>query len=132
MKFSGKVLIVDDESHIRKYVGTILKQLGEPAIIEAADGDEAIRAYEQNRPDLVLLDVNMPFMTGIETLRRLREIDPKPVIVMLTSLTNRQTVEQSLALGADNYIRKDTPREEIARALAEIVHTFGEETNPPA
>ena len=121
MKFTGKVLLVDDEPHIRKYVGTILKQLGQPTIVEAADGDEAIAAYEKDRPDLVLLDVNMPFMTGIDTLRKLREIDPEPVIVMLTSLTNRQTIEQSLALGADNYIRKDTPRDEITKALAEIV-----------
>ena len=121
MNFSGKILLVDDEIHIRKYVSQILKQLGTPAITEAADGEQAIELYQKDRPDVVLLDVNMPILTGLETLRKLKEIDPEPVVIMLTSLTNRQTVEQALALGADNYIRKDTPKEEIARTLAETI-----------
>lgn len=121
MNFSGKVLLVDDESHIRKYLAQILRQMGSPTIAEASDGDEAVTAYQNDRPALVLLDVNMPFKNGLDALRELRAIDAEPVIVMLTSLTNRQTVEQALALGADNYIRKDTPREEIARALADIL-----------
>jgi DNA-binding NarL/FixJ family response regulator len=121
MNFSGKILLVDDEAHIRKYVSHILKQLGTPTIIEAADGEQAIELFQNDRPDLVLLDVNMPFLTGIETLRKLKEIDPDAVVIMLTSLTNRQTVEQALELGADNYIRKDTPKEEIAKTLAETI-----------
>jgi two-component system, chemotaxis family, chemotaxis protein CheY len=126
MKFSGKVLVVDDEAHIRKYIGQILKQFGTPSISEAADGDEAIAAYQKERPDLVLLDVNMPYKDGLDALRELRAIDREPVIVMLTSLTNRQTVEESLALGADNYIRKDTPKEEIVEALRAIIaESFG-------
>jgi DNA-binding NarL/FixJ family response regulator len=126
MNFTGKVLLVDDEPHIRKYVAQILKTLGTPTIVEAADGDEAITAYQKDRPDLVLLDVNMPFKGGIDTLRELKAIDPEPVVIMLTSVTNRQTIEQSHALGAENYLRKDTPRAEIAKALAEIIEaSFG-------
>ena len=121
MNFSGKVLLVDDEAHIRKYVAQILKTLGTPTIVEASDGDEAIAAYQKDRPDLVLLDVNMPFKGGLDTLRELKAIDPGAIVIMLTSLTNRQTVEQSHALGAEHYLRKDTPREEIAQALAEII-----------
>ena len=130
MKFAGKVLLVDDEPHIRKYIGQILKTLGTPAITEAGDGDEAIAAYEKDRPDLVLLDVNMPFKNGLETLAALKAIDPEPVVVMLTSLTNRQTVEQAHELGAENYIRKDTPREEITRALREVIAGFSSEEDP--
>lgn len=127
MNFTGKVLLVDDETHIRKYVGQILKGICKPTITEASDGAEAVAAYEKDRPDLVLLDVNMPIMTGLETLQKLREIDEEPVVVMLTSLTNRQTVEQSLEFGADNYIRKDTPKDEIAKALTDIItNAFGD------
>lgn len=121
MSFNGSILLVDDEPHIRKYVGLIIRQLGQPTIIEATNGEEALAAYARDKPDLVLLDINMPKMDGIETLRRLMASDPDAVVVMLTSLANRQSVEEALEAGARNYIRKDTPKEEIAKALAETI-----------
>lgn len=121
MNFSGTILLVDDEAHIRKFVGLILKQLGTGRLLEAGNGEEALVIYQRENPDLVLLDVNMPMMDGMETLRQLKIIDPDCVVIMLTSLTNRKSVEEALALGAINYIRKDTPKEEIARALTETI-----------
>jgi len=121
MNFTGMILLVDDEPHIRKYVSLILKQLGSPRLVEAANGEEAIAVYQRENPDLVLLDVNMPKMDGIETLKRLKELDPKCVVIMLTSLANRETIVQALELGAANYIRKDTPKEEIAQALSSTI-----------
>ena len=121
MNFTGMILLVDDEPHIRKYVSLILKQLGTPIIVEAGNGEEAIAAYQREDPDLVLMDVNMPKMDGIETLQRLKQIDPNCVVIMLTSLANRETVDQALELGAINYIRKDTPRDEITKSLTETI-----------
>ncbi len=121
MTFTGKILLVDDEVHIRKFVSLILKQLGRPVIIEASNGEDALVIYQAEKPDFVLLDVNMPRMDGIETLRKLKELDSECRVVMLTSLANRETVERALELGALNYIRKDTPKEEIAQALAECI-----------
>lgn len=121
MSFSGKILLVDDEAHIRKFVSLILNQIGQPVITEAVNGEEALKAYKADKADIVLLDVNMPRMDGMETLRRLKETDPDCVVIMLTSLANRESVERALELGASNYIRKDTPKEEIARALSEII-----------
>lgn len=121
MNFSGKILLVDDEPHIRKYVGLILRSLGSPTLVEAANGRDALEIYQRESPDLVLLDVNMPVMDGIETLKKLREADPDCLVIMLTSLANRQTVDQAVELGAANYIRKDTPKEEIAKALSETI-----------
>jgi two-component system, chemotaxis family, chemotaxis protein CheY len=129
MNFNGLVLLVDDEPHIRKFVLLILKQLGVSRVVEAADGEEALAVYQRDRPDLVLLDVNMPVMDGLETLRRLRKIDPECVVIMLTSLANRATVDAALAEGAVNYILKDTPKNEIAAALtATIDATFDQES----
>jgi two-component system chemotaxis response regulator CheY len=128
MSFNGTILLVDDEAHIRKFVGLILKQLGSPRLLEAPNGQEAVAIYEKENPDLVLLDINMPIMDGLETLKKLREIDPECIVVMLTSLASRSNVENALALGATNYIRKDTPKEEIAKALNEtIAACFAEE-----
>ena len=121
MTLNGTILLVDDEAHIRKYVGLIARQLGRIKLVEAANGEEAIAAFQLEKPILVLLDVNMPHMDGIETLRRLKQLDPDCKVVMLTSLANRQTVEEALALGAANYVRKDTTKEELARTLAETL-----------
>ncbi len=121
MAFNGKVLLVDDEPHIRKLIGLLVKQLGSPTVIEAGNGQDAVATYKAEQPDLVLLDVNMPILDGIGTLRAIREIDPDAVVVMLTSLTSRQMIEQAAELGASNYIRKDTKPEEILQALKDTV-----------
>jgi two-component system, chemotaxis family, chemotaxis protein CheY len=123
MNFSGSILLVDDETHIRTFISLLLRHLGVNRIYEAKNGTEALEVYEKDRPDLVLLDVNMPMMDGIDTLRALKKIDPNCVVVMLTSLANRQTVDEAATHGAANYIRKDAPFEEIGRALAETIDT---------
>ena len=132
MSFTGKVLVVDDEAHIRKYVSLIVKTLGQPTVVEAPNGEEALLAYPREKPDLVLLDVNMPRMDGLQALQALKQLDPDCVVVMLTSLVNRQTVEECLRLGARGYLRKDTPRQEIAEQLRQIIaDSFEDEPAPP-
>jgi len=127
MTLKGKVLVVDDEAHIRKFVTQLVMSLGEPVILQAANGEEALKVYERERPVLVLLDVNMPRVDGIETLRRLKLFDPDCVVIMLTSLVNRQTVEECLHLGAVAYLRKDNPPDDMLARLKKIVDScFGE------
>ena len=82
MNFNGTILLVDDEAHIRKFVGLILKQLGSPRLLEAPNGQEAVAIYQKENPDLVLLDINMPVMDGLETLKKLREIDPDALVTV--------------------------------------------------
>jgi CheY-like chemotaxis protein len=133
MTLKGKVLVVDDEAHIRKFVIHLVKSLGEPVILQAANGEEALKVYEAERPVLVLLDVNMPRVDGIETLRRLKVLDPACSVIMLTSLVNRQTVEACLHLGAIAYLRKDNPPEDMEVRMKKIVEDhFGEKPPQPA
>lgn len=123
MRLDGKVLVVDDEAHIRKFVGLLLESIAtEPAILEAANGGEALQIYEKEKPALVLLDVNMPRVDGLQTLRKLRVLDPQCTVVMLTSLVNRQTVEECLRLGAVGYLRKDNPPDEMTSQLKKILN----------
>jgi two-component system, chemotaxis family, chemotaxis protein CheY len=123
MNFDGSILLVDDEAHIRKFMSLLLRHLGVTRIFEAPNGQAALEVYKKEKPDLVMLDVNMPQMDGIETLRALKQLDPDCVVVMLTSLANRQTIDQAAALGAANYIRKDAPPEDIGRALSDTIDT---------
>ena len=133
MKFTGKVLLTDDEAHIRKFLSLVLKRLGTPLILEAANGEEAVRLYQQHKPDLVLMDVNMPIMDGLQALTLIKKQDPEALVIMLTSLTNRQTVEQSASLGALDYLRKDLPRDEMITHLTQIINDcFGPEDSTAA
>jgi len=128
MEFNGTVLIVDDEPHIRKYIGLILRKFGNPTIVEAGNGEEALALFPQHNPDLVLLDVNMPMMDGLQCLERLVAEHPDALVVMLTSLATRNVVERCLELGAVNFVRKDTPKDVMAKVLAETIDdNFGPE-----
>lgn len=127
MPFDGKILIVDDEAHIRKFVGHVVRQLGSPVLVEAANGEEALVKYAEESPDLVLLDVNMPVMGGLQALQELLKRDPEAMVVMLTSLANRSTVEECIKTGAAGYIRKDTPKEAILASLSGILRDNFEE-----
>jgi CheY-like chemotaxis protein len=130
VNFNGSILLVDDEAHIRKFISLLLRHLGVSRILEAPNGAEALEVYKKEQPDLVMLDVNMPVMDGIETLRALKVLNPDCVVVMLTSLANRQTIDEAVALGAANYIRKDAPPEEIGRALSDTIDNCFESEEP--
>jgi CheY-like chemotaxis protein len=117
--FPQRILVVDDEAHIRTYLRLILQSLGATEIHEAGDGPNALMLYQQHHPDLVMLDFNLPGEDGLEILQHLLELDPDAPVVMMTAVASREIVEQCAAAGALNYIRKDTPRDGIAKALRE-------------
>jgi two-component system, chemotaxis family, chemotaxis protein CheY len=121
MKFTGKALVVDDEAHVRKYIGLVLRSLGAGSVIEASNGIDAVALYQSERPDVVMLDVNMPVQDGLETLKQIRALDPEADVIMLTSIANRQTIEEAAGAGALHYVRKDTPRSELVVLLEELL-----------
>lgn len=133
MNQAGKVLIVDDETHIRKFVSLLIKSLGGYSLIlQASNGEEALQIYEREKPELVLLDVNMPRVDGLETLRNLKQFDASCTVVMLTSLVNRHTVEVCLQLGAVGYLRKDNLPDDITAQLQKIIRDTFQSKRPPA
>jgi len=123
----NSALIADDEKHIRSYVRLILNRLGVEEVYEASDGASAVESYSENKPDLVLLDINMPGMTGLEVLPKIIEMDPDAIVVMLTGHASRHLIEGSAKAGAVNYIRKDTPQQEISDMLTELFNEIYEE-----
>lgn len=117
MAIPHSVLVADDEHHIRTYVRLILRSIGVQEVHEAANGEEAVRKFEELRPDAVFMDINMPGMTGLDALPRILDIDPDAVVLMLTGHASRHLVEQASEAGASHYIRKDTPQEDIQNLL---------------
>ena len=111
------VLVADDEPQITKLVAMTLTEEGF-RVVTARDGEEAIDRVTSLRPDVVLLDIIMPGMSGIEVMNHLREYHPVPII-LLTARTSKADVATGLDAGADDYISKPLhPRELAARVRA--------------
>jgi two-component system, OmpR family, KDP operon response regulator KdpE len=115
-----RILVVDDESAIRRALRPPLAELGFQ-VAEASRGEEALQLLRTSSFDAVLLDVNMPGIGGIETLRRIRASSPRLPILMLTVRDKEEEKVEALDLGADDYVTKPfSTRELIARVRAAI------------
>ncbi|MFV0423284.1 PP2C family protein-serine/threonine phosphatase [Oleidesulfovibrio sp.] len=106
MKDSSSILIVDDSRSVRSALASLLSVTHQ--INEAADGTEALQAYTQSRPDIILLDLNMPGMNGLEVLRVIREDhnDDETYILILTADDSTETKTRGLSLGANDFLSK--------------------------
>jgi DNA-binding NarL/FixJ family response regulator len=103
-----RILIADDSSLFRERIKDLFKGLNNVEIIgEASDGNEAIRFIEDNCPDMVVLDIRMPVLNGIEVLRKIRSEGNKVVVCMLTSFPHKQYRERCLTEGADYFFDKN-------------------------
>lgn len=108
-----KVLLADDELHIRVLIKKVLESMNLEIVAEAKNGEEAVQLYKKHRPHIVFLDINMPVMDGTEALKAIKKEFPNAFIIMLTSLSAMDVVKDCLEAGAANYIRKDTPLNEL-------------------
>jgi DNA-binding NarL/FixJ family response regulator len=105
-----RVVVVDDSEDMRFLVRWTLERDDDfDVVAEAADGREAIEVVRQHRPDLVLLDISMPRMTGLQALPVIREESPETIVVMLSTFAASEGLaEESLALGAHAYLPKSS------------------------
>lgn len=115
----ARILIAEDEPHIRSLISMIVMSLGGEVVAEAADGEQALSLYKQLAPNMVLLDINMPKMDGINVLKQIMAIDNKTLVVMLTSLNALEVVKECIDNGAYNYILKNTTAENLHKAISE-------------
>lgn len=117
MTKTPQVLIVDDDSIMRSMLEFAVKGYGYETVGEAEDGEAAVELYDLNRPDLVLLDVKLPKMDGVEALKRIRALDANAYVVMMTSVDDPDTIEACMIAGARDYLRKESPGGELADRL---------------
>ena len=113
-----RLLLVDDHAIVREGLRTLLEQEADLEVVgEAEDGEAALRLAAAYHPDVVLMDVIMPGMGGIEAARRLLALPHPPRVLVLTSLVEEGAIREAVAAGAMGYLMKDVSRAELVRAL---------------
>jgi NarL family two-component system response regulator LiaR len=118
MSESITVLLVDDHSIVRQGVKAFLVTQPDIMVVgEASSGEEAIKLAEQYVPDVILMDLIMPAMDGVEATRRVKQVSPRSQIVVLTSYHEDEHIFPSLKAGALSYVLKDVSAEELASAV---------------
>jgi DNA-binding response OmpR family regulator len=121
---TARILIVDDEPQLVRVIRSYLEKAGFQAVA-AYRGDEAMQAFHTNRPDLVILDLNLPGMDGLDVAREIRRAGQTPII-MLTARVEETDRLVGLELGADDYVAKPfSPREVVARVRAVLRRAQG-------
>jgi two-component system KDP operon response regulator KdpE len=118
-----KVLLVDDDATLRRTLGIGLRAEGHVALI-AADGRSALEALGEDKPDIVVLDLGLPDLSGMEVLRRLREWSTVPVVVLSARAESAEKV-QALDLGADDYVTKPFGMEELLARIRAAARRAG-------
>lgn len=113
-----RVLVVDDQTVVRDGLVLLLGLLpGLEVVGSAGDGEEAVRMVTESRPDVVLMDLRMPRVDGVEATRRIKAEHPSVQIVVLTTFSDDESVFAALQAGARGYLTKDAGADEIARAI---------------
>jgi DNA-binding NarL/FixJ family response regulator len=113
-----RVLVVDDQALVREGLMTLLQvAAGIEPVAAAADGEQAVALAARHRPDVVLMDLRMPRLDGVEATRRIRAAQPETEIVVLTTHADDQSILGALQAGARGYLTKDAGIAEISRAI---------------
>ena len=115
-----RVLIVDDSAFMRKILRNILEKNNCEVVGEAADGKDALNKINELKPNLVTLDITMPYMGGIECLSKIQELVSAPFVIMISSMGQDANVVESVCLGAKGFIVKPFLEETIVSMLRKL------------
>ncbi|MDD3014522.1 MAG: response regulator transcription factor [Candidatus Gastranaerophilales bacterium] len=121
-----KIAIVDDEEHIRDFLGEIIEHFGYEIAGKASNGFEALDLFRKEVPDIMLLDINMPKMTGDKVLKELLQEFPDAFIIMLTAISEAETVKRCISLGASYFVLKETPVAKMIETIKEAIKKYEE------
>ncbi|MDA7817625.1 response regulator [Sulfurimonas sp.] len=115
-----KAMIVDDSSIIRKLFAKTLEDIGIEVVAVAKDGKEAIKLYDEKQPDLITMDITMPIMDGIESLKAILTRNKEAKVIMVTSHGEERLVMEAISNGAKGYVLKPVTQQSIEQAIYNI------------
>lgn len=115
-----RVLLADDHSIVRRGLRSLLEEAGHAVVAEASDGLEAVQLCEEHRPDLMIVDIGMPKLSGIEVAARAQKQDRPPAVIILSMHADESYVMRALAAGARAYLLKDATDEDLLPAMRAV------------
>ncbi|TVQ21460.1 MAG: response regulator [Spirochaetaceae bacterium] len=116
-----RVLVVDDLQFMRELLCGILSDAGADVVAEAEDGRAALRRFLVHEPDVVLLDIAMPVMDGITTLRKIRMLEPRARVIMCSALGEQQLIVRAIQLGARDFVVKPFTPQRVVSAISKVL-----------
>ena len=116
-----RVLLVDDTTFMRRMLRDILVRAGFEVSAEASNGRQAVEAYRQARPDLVIMDITMPEMDGVAAVREIAGADPAARIVMCSALGQQELIVEALEAGARDFVVKPFVPEKVLEAVRKVM-----------
>jgi two-component system chemotaxis response regulator CheY len=116
-----RVLIVDDAAFMRMMIKNILVKNGYEVAGEAENGKQAVNLYSESRPDLVTMDITMPEMDGIESVKAIRSVDPSASIIMCSAMGQQSMVMDAIQAGAKDFIVKPFQQERLLQAIERVL-----------
>ena len=135
-----RILVVDDFEGFRRFVDSALRRRTGFQVVEASDGLAAVEKTKELKPDLILLDIGLPSLNGLEVARRIREFDPSARILFLSQESSGEVIQEALGLGATGYVHKSSAQRDLLPAIEAVLKgkqfvsnglKFRERTNPP-
>jgi DNA-binding NarL/FixJ family response regulator len=124
------VLVADDHRQFRQALVALLELDGFEVVGQAADGADAVALAKQMRPDVVVIDLKMPVLNGLDATRLVRDVLPSTPVVVLTAFTGDELERAALAAGATAFVAKDANLEELRAALAAAAAALAERPDP--
>ncbi|WP_438448352.1 response regulator [Gorillibacterium sp. sgz5001074] len=121
----ARILIVDDSILMRRNLRTLLTEAGHEVVAEASNGMEGYKEYDKHRPDLVTMDITMPVMSGIDSLKRILATYPDANVIMISALDQRNMVFEAIQSGARHYILKPITMEKILKTIHDVLKEAG-------
>lgn len=114
---TDKILVVDDIAAMRQLLGTVLTQLGYGNVFLVGSGEEAIEKIHQEAFSIVMLDINLPGISGLETLQQIREVNSEIFVVMVSAHHSAANVKEAIEKGVNGFIVKPYQRKKVAEVL---------------
>lgn len=117
----AKVLIVDDAAFMRMNIKQIVEGEGHSVVGQAATGVEAIEKFTEVKPDVVIMDITMPEMDGIDALRRIKILEPRAKIIICSAIGQTEKIAEAIQCGAQEFIVKPFQSGQLVRALEKVL-----------
>lgn len=118
-------LIADDSEFARRTIAKVLAAIGGNVVAEATNGQEAVDLYSKLHPDLVLLDVTMPVLDGVDTLRKILETDGSARVIMVSAVGHREMIWKAICIGAKHYVTKPYSPDYASMIIKSVVSGGG-------